>query len=709
MAKNDSILIDGIIAQRLADKKPSNDVGEVFEYFSFEQILKQYDLSDEELEAGWVDGRHDGGIDGFFIFVNGHLVSETTTTWPRSNAQVDVIVISCKHHDTFKEQTLNNMLPTVQELFDLSIDATKFKGKYSAELLKARSLMARAYEKLAITNPRITLSFVYCSRGNTDDVGESVNARAEQIRHLAANFFSDAVATFTFMGSTELIERYRRAKQFTLELPFQDHLAGPAGGYILVAKLIDYYSFICDDQGSLRRYLFDSNVRDYLGENKVNLDIGASLDDESGPDFLWLNNGVTILATNAVIRGGKNMMMQDIQVVNGLQTTESIYRHFHSGSTRSSDRTVSIKIIVSGEEQLRDQIIRATNNQSAIEQAALHATDKIQRDIEQILERHDFYYERRKNYYRNIGKPQERFVTPLYVAAGYVAIMMKQPARAARLKSRFMRNQERYEEVFSEKSPIEMWPRIVLLLKGAEREMLGARHGWGERALRSWRGLIALLYASKVIGRFGFSAGEFCKKIDLNNIDYALMNECFRFLEQRRVNSPRQEPNAAFCWDVCKEFGTLHSLPGIEALKHDESSWGFREARRNDTAPLTDEFVDQVDTLMPPQPWPKNTHLDVAAKLEVPGYKVQRAITQLIESGRRKKQVNGILYDAVGSSVTPSNTTYGSKGLPSSQQQDACDGSGALCSATNTPSDELVKIGGNSVINGGPDIETIKN
>lgn len=656
MAKNDSILIDGIIAQRLADKKPSNDVGEVFEYFSFEQILKQYDLSDEELEAGWVDGQHDGGIDGFFIFVNGHLVSDTTAAWPRSNAQVDVVVISCKHHDTFKEQTLNNMLATIQELFDLSIGATNFKGKYSAELLKARSLLARTYEKLAITNPKITLNFVYGSRGDTGKIGESVSARAEQIRHLAASFFSDTVATFTFMGSTELIERYRQVKQFTLELPFQDHLAGPAGGYILVAKLIDYYNFICDAQGNLRRYLFDSNVRDYLGENKVNLDIAASLDDENGPDFLWLNNGVTILATNAVIRGGKNMMMQDIQVVNGLQTTESIYRHFRSGSSRSADRTVSIKIIVSGEEQLRDQIIRATNNQSAIEQAALHATDKIQRDIEQILERHDFYYERRKNYYRNIGKPPERFVTPMYVAAGYVAIIMKQPARAARLKSRFMRNQERYEQVFSESAPIEMWPRLVLVLKAAEREMLGAREGWGERALRSWRGLIALLYVSKIIGRFSFSASEFCKKIDLDKIDNGLMDVCFRFVEQRRLSSLRQEPSAAFCKDVCKEFGALHSLPGIEALKHDESSWSFREAQRNDTSRLSHEFVDQVDTLLPTQPWFKNIHLEVAAKLEVSGYRVQRAITQLVDSGRRKKQVNGILYDGPGSPITDETT-----------------------------------------------------
>ena len=46
----------------------------------------------------------------------------------------------------------------------------------------------------------------------------------------------------------------------------------------MIARLADYYRFICDEQGNLRRYLFDSNVRDYLGDNKVNLDIAASLE-----------------------------------------------------------------------------------------------------------------------------------------------------------------------------------------------------------------------------------------------------------------------------------------------------------------------------------------------------------------------------------------------------------------------------------------------
>jgi hypothetical protein len=49
MAKNDTILLDGIIAKRIEDSLPSKDKGEVFEYFAFEQILKDYDLSADEI------------------------------------------------------------------------------------------------------------------------------------------------------------------------------------------------------------------------------------------------------------------------------------------------------------------------------------------------------------------------------------------------------------------------------------------------------------------------------------------------------------------------------------------------------------------------------------------------------------------------------------------------------------------------------------
>jgi hypothetical protein len=103
MAKNDRILLDGIIDDRVAIKLPSNKRDEVFEYLAFEQILKEYDLSSDEILAGSIDGRQDGGIDGFFILVNGHVLQDLESfVWPRLGSDLKVFIITCKHHDTFK-------------------------------------------------------------------------------------------------------------------------------------------------------------------------------------------------------------------------------------------------------------------------------------------------------------------------------------------------------------------------------------------------------------------------------------------------------------------------------------------------------------------------------------------------------------------------------------------------------------------------------
>jgi hypothetical protein len=60
MAKNDAVLLDGIIDRRLAELLPSGERDEVFEYFVLEETLKDYDFSRDEIEAGWIDGRADG-------------------------------------------------------------------------------------------------------------------------------------------------------------------------------------------------------------------------------------------------------------------------------------------------------------------------------------------------------------------------------------------------------------------------------------------------------------------------------------------------------------------------------------------------------------------------------------------------------------------------------------------------------------------------
>lgn len=483
MAKNDVVLLDGIVEERVAEQHPSAQPDEVFEFLAFEQILKDYDLSKEELEAGWVDGPNDGGIDGFFTFVNGHLLTDGESfVWPRKNASIDVNVLTCKHHDTFKQAPINSIFATAQELFDFGRDPSAIAGRYSPDLLRARGLLQLAYRRLSSILPTVRLKFSYVSRGDTHDIGENVRTRAEQLTEQVAALFSSCEVTFDFVGAAELLQLYRRMQSFSLELPFVECLCGRTDGYVLLARLDHYCRFVTDDNGSLRRYLFDSNVRDYLADTRVNEDILDSLK-APGTEFWWLNNGITILATGATIVG-KTIQLQNIQIVNGLQTTESIFNYFGGGGQREDARSLLVKVIVSSDAMVRDRIIRATNNQNPVELASLHATEKIQRDIEEILERNEWYYERRKNYYRNIGKPASRFVTPLYIAGGFVSLVLKNPAVGARLKQRFMRNPSSYAAVFSSAVPIEVWPAIVGTMKAVEEQLSRIRIVKGESGER---------------------------------------------------------------------------------------------------------------------------------------------------------------------------------------------------------------------------------
>ena len=306
-----------------------------------------------------------------------------------------------------------------------------------------------AFRQLSLYRPELKFSLIFASRGDTSQLGESLSARARQLEELFNQYFSASAAKFTALGATELVELHREVKSFALDLPVQECLTAGQEGYVVLARLKDYCLFVQDDRGALRRYLFDSNVRAYLGKNLVNADISETLMADVGPNFWWLNNGVTILATSASLVG-KMLKLRDIQIVNGLQTTESIYRHFaHSSIKESEERSLLVKVIVSQDESVRDQVIRATNNQSAVEPAALHATDRIQRNIEDILLRNDWYYERRTNYYRNEGRPEARIISPLELAVGSVALLLKDCIKSSKLRQKNLRAPEAYNAVYS--------------------------------------------------------------------------------------------------------------------------------------------------------------------------------------------------------------------------------------------------------------------
>ncbi len=72
----------------VACKNPSAAKDEVFEFFAAEQILKDLNLSKEQILNCSVDGRNDGGIDYFVILINGNLLTpENVNYLPKTNVK----------------------------------------------------------------------------------------------------------------------------------------------------------------------------------------------------------------------------------------------------------------------------------------------------------------------------------------------------------------------------------------------------------------------------------------------------------------------------------------------------------------------------------------------------------------------------------------------------------------------------------------------
>ncbi len=474
MARNDVVILDSLVEKARHQLGKATDDAELFELFVFDQVMKDYDLSYEELETGWTDGGDDGGVDGFYVLIDGRLATDDVIEYAaRRNPRIDLHIFSVRRTDSFQLQPIDALYSSLSELLDLTKTESELTYPYNQDILDQRELFRKVVTTLADRQPELTVAINYCSRGSTDHLPENIKQRGSAIVTLVRGLFSDTHSTFNFIGASELLVRSRKQLAYTLRLAFAEPpITRDGRDYLLLAPLEDYFRFVTDEEGKLRRYLFESNVRDYLGEVQINNDIDSTLKNycsSTSEDFWWLNNGVTILATNSFV-AGKELCIENVQIVNGLQTTETIYRHFSPSfpSAMSDNRAILVKVIQASDDTVRSRIIKATNYQNSVDLASLRGLDKIQRDIEDFLAKHGWFYDRRKNFYKNQGKPIDRIVTVPYLAAAVRAIALGDPARSQRQRSKSLRDDDTYKQIFDERWDIEVFLASLEITKAVE-------------------------------------------------------------------------------------------------------------------------------------------------------------------------------------------------------------------------------------------------
>ena len=260
-------------------------------------------------------------------------------------------------------------------------------------------------------NPSVYVYYVFCGEKPQDDHTEGI------VRILKENLRKcpDSIGKInvSILGGKELITYCKEIENdYVAEINVCDIIPLSVRDNSQIKKA---YTFTCDavellrllrkdEDDSIRRNLFNDNVRDYLGnKGSVNSEIEQTIKDE--PEmFLMCNNGITIVCSDFLQVRDKLVKIHNPQIVNGCQTCNSLFALRDCDSVKRAQ--VLIKLICTEEINITNKIVRGTNKQNQVLEESFETTKPFHQDLEQyFIAKRDIvqlYYERRVKQYSSI-------------------------------------------------------------------------------------------------------------------------------------------------------------------------------------------------------------------------------------------------------------------------------------------------------------------
>lgn len=526
MSKNAQILLESLIEQEFQNNDNYSSISDYFEFFSASQILKNQGLSDDEVDNGIVGKGLDGGCDSIYLFLNNLLITPDVVehiSAPKDSI-LEMIIIQSKKTTSFGEDAVMKWKTISGNLLDLSKTTTDFMTRYNADVLEAFTTFRDTYTRLITSRVKLKFKFYYATLAS--ELHPNVIQQSEELKDTIKGLFPNAVVEVTFVDSDTLFEMYNAVIENRVNLKFADIPISPnQKNYIALVDLKSYFNFIVNDEGDVRKSFFDSNVRDYQGKNNVNSSISETLHRADDNDFWWLNNGVTVLASEATLVNNRELQIVNPEIVNGLQTSMEIYNYFSENreALESEKRSILLRIIVPDNEESRDQIIFATNNQTNIPKATLRVTDPIHLQIEMYFKSRGLFYDRRKNYYKNQGHKPAEIVGVSFLAQCLITIFLKKPDYARARPSTLLNDEKTYNELYEKNNDLEVFYRVALLGKKIQKNV---RSGSDYSSAEKSDILYYVLYAviADVLGKRNITPADI-KNLDMDSVTDTLIED----------------------------------------------------------------------------------------------------------------------------------------------------------------------------------------
>lgn len=449
---------------------------EPFLYYTLDQLLKPYNLSDDDIGYGITDGGNDGGIDAIYLLANRNILIRDDADLKASGTyKVRIIIVQVKSSlaDTgFKPDDVRKFVSFTNDFLDLATPSQNYKHKYHNHLITVMQTFKDKYLEIAGHFPELALDYYLVTRGDETPVEQVTQDEIKILESAVKKHLSQAVYNFNAVNTQALLEFVRKRKMITKTIQWAGQPLATTDGYVGLVKLPDYVEFLRDENGDLNEMIFESNVRGYQGSTNINKAMANTLASGGPVNFWLLNNGVTI------ITGGKaqptsplQISIEDPQVVNGLQTSRQIFDYWQSsGKDSSEDRSVLIKVLPVSDTAHRDAIIQATNSQNAMSSGALRATDYVHNEIEDLFKNYGVFYDRRKGFYRDQGAPAAAIVSVTELVQALVAILQARPDTARARPSDYINKDAEYRKLFGkDKVPLGAYYKCVSIVRSIDR------------------------------------------------------------------------------------------------------------------------------------------------------------------------------------------------------------------------------------------------
>ncbi len=270
-----------------------------------------------------------------------------------------------------------------------------------------------------------------------------------------------------------------------------------------------------------RTQLFRLNPRYYLSaRGSVNQGMLATLRSADRKNFYLYNNGVTAVCSGVHVEDqgdSARVTVSNFQIVNGCQTTATLYRAWEQGAgdAELDGVEVLLRIIESPSEQIAHQIRERTNKQNPMKAEDDKANDPVQEALHKAFNKLTepwFYEHKRGVWVTDFGRQADR-LPYAREGGGWRHLTMKDLAQASLAflghpawaveGPRFVfQDEERYHRVFPEKVQPQqlllgylLFEQASALLNGTETELKSASYlryplvSATAAVLRDWLGL----------------------------------------------------------------------------------------------------------------------------------------------------------------------------------------------------------------------------